>query len=139
MLFLFKSQSLTQLQEILFESLFSTHIVSIGKKHSSRLAKLCDYFEAHIFTVPEGKESFQNRINDIHSEIIERDTVLAHSKIQIRKLLRKLASSEEKGRSILEAYIEEGKNTVRNLNDDQTILDYDTSGWLDSDGESRAV
>ena len=57
------------------------YIVSIGKKLSSRLAKLCDYFEAHIFTVPEGKESFQNRINDIHSEIIERDTVLAHSKI----------------------------------------------------------
>jgi len=77
------------------------YIVSIGRGLSSKLSKLCDYFQASIYTVPNREEEYDHRLDEIESGVREREEVLGKSKIMIRKLLRKVAQSEEKDHSML--------------------------------------
>eukprot|EP00954_Amorphochlora_amoebiformis_P017087 1316926-Amorphochlora_amoeboformis.AAC.2 len=78
------------------------YIVSIGRGLSSKLAKLCDFFQASIYTVPESKQGKDSRIGEIEGAISERKSVLRTSEIRIRKLLRKVAGGEGKSCMLLD-------------------------------------
>mmetsp|Transcript_39505 Transcript_39505/g.63362 ORF Transcript_39505/g.63362 Transcript_39505/m.63362 type:complete len:868 (+) Transcript_39505:122-2725(+) len=67
------------------------YIVSIGRGLSSKLAKLCDFFQAAIYTVPNRADEYDNRIREIESGVRERKTVMESSRVSVRKILRSVA------------------------------------------------
>jgi len=78
------------------------YIVSIGRGLSNKLAKLCNYFQASIYRVPErNTDACNKRLEEIDQGIEERASVLRRSNIQIRKLLRQVAENKDTGRSMV--------------------------------------
>mmetsp|Transcript_19821 Transcript_19821/g.29639 ORF Transcript_19821/g.29639 Transcript_19821/m.29639 type:complete len:859 (+) Transcript_19821:31-2607(+) len=77
------------------------YIVSIGRGLSEKLSKLCDFYQASIYTVPESKSGKETRITGINTDIKQQSSVLRTSELRIRRELRKLALNRESKQCIL--------------------------------------
>ncbi len=83
--------------ELITKSVF--YIVTIGR--GLKLSKLCDFFQASIYVVPQSMSAYEKRVADIKTAVSDRRAVLRTTKIQIRKLLRQISYDSESGSSML--------------------------------------